>query len=202
MSESIILIGGGGHAKVIIDCIRASGREIVGILDDALATNTTILGVPVLGKIADYKQYQNHDFVIAIGNNAVRRQVVQQLAVRWATVIHPSAVVSASAKLGEGTVVMPGAVINAGAGIGQHCIINTGAAVEHDNVLQDFVHISPKAALGGTVTVGECTHIGIGACVRNNITICGGCTIGAGAAVVKDIAEPGVYVGVPARRME
>lgn len=202
MSESYILIGGSGHAKVIMDCIRASGGEIAGILDDGLTSGTTVLGVPVLGKTCDYEVYRDHAFVIAIGNNAVRARIAAATPVRWGTVLHPSAVVSPYAAIGEGTVVMPGAVINAGAVVGNHCIINTGAVVEHDNRLGDFVHISPKAALGGTVTVGEGTHVGIGACVRNNLTICCGCTVGAGAAVVKDITESGVYAGVPARKLK
>lgn len=202
MSESIILIGGSGHARVIIDCIRASGSCVVGILDDGIAAGAMVLGVPVLGKTADYEAYQEHKFMIAIGNNGVRNRIAGDLRVQWATVVHPSAVVSAYASIGAGTMVMPNAVINAGATVGSHCIINTGAVVEHDNTLANFVHISPGAALGGTVAVGEGTHIGIGACVRNNLYICGGCTIGAGAAVVQDITEPGTYVGVPARRME
>jgi len=202
MSESYMLIGGSGHAKVIIDCIRASGGEVAGILDDGLAGGTQVLGVPVLGKSSDYEAYLAHSFLIAIGNNAVRRRIAEKMNVRWGTVIHPSAVVSDYAAIGAGTVVMPGAVINAGAVVGEHSIINSGAVVEHDNCLADFVHISPKAALGGTVTVGEETHVGIGACVRNNISICGGCTVGAGAAVVKNITEPGVYAGVPARKIK
>lgn len=202
MSESIILIGGSGHAKVIIDCIRASGGEVFGILDDGKDVGTQVLGVPVLGKCAQWESWQDHPFLIAIGSNPVRKRLAQTMDVRWATVIHPTAVVSPYASVGCGTVVMPGAVINAGASVGCHCIVNTCAVVEHDNVLGDYVHISPKAALGGTVTVGEGTHVGIGACVRNNITICGGCTIGAGAAVVKDITHPGTYVGVPARSLK
>ncbi len=201
MSESIILIGGSGHAKVIIDCIRASGNTVFGILDDGIPKGTQILGVPVLGSIDAYTRYRDHLFLIAIGNNTVRRLIVEKLDVRWATVVHPRAVVSPCASLGQGTVVMPNAVINACAAIGKHCIINSGAVVEHDNILGDFVHISPNAALGGTVTVGNGTHIGIGACVRNNTNICGGCAIGAGAAVVKHITVPGTYVGVPARRL-
>lgn len=202
MSESIILIGGSGHARVIIDCIRASGGTVFGILDDGLETGTEVLGVSVLGKTADYEQYADHPVLIAIGNNAVRKEIAQRLNVRWATVAHPAAVVSDYAVIGEGTVIMSGAIINAGAVVGSHCIINTGAIVEHDNVLGDFVHISPNAALGGTVRVGEGTHIGISSCVRNNINICGGCTVGAGAAVVKDITAPGTYVGVPAGRIK
>lgn len=202
MSESIVLIGGSGHARVIIDCIRASGGTVFGILDDGLVVGTEVLGARVLGGTSDHVQFQDHSFVIAIGSNATRRKIAQMLPVRWATVVHPAAVVSPYASIGEGTVVMPRAVVNAGAAVGSHCIINTGAVVEHDNRLEDFVHISPNAALGGTVTVGEGTHIGIGACVRNNINICGSCTIGAGAAVVKDITAPGTYVGVPAGRIK
>ena len=202
MSESIILIGGSGHARVIIDCVRSSGGHVAGILDDGLPVGTRILEVPVLGRSADYARFADHRFLIAIGNNAVRRRLAENMNVRWATVVHPSAVVSPYAAIGEGTVVMPGAVINACAEIGRHCIINTGAVVEHDNILHDYVHLSPKAALGGTVTVGSGSHIGIGACVRNNTAICGGCTVVAGAAVVKDITDPGTYVGVPAKRIK
>lgn len=202
MSESIVLVGGGGHARVIIDCIRAGGGSVFGILDDGMAPGTDVLGAKVLGKASDYARYREHPFLIAVGNNAVRKKLAGQLDVRWAAVVHPSAVVSEYAAIGAGTVVMPRAVVNAGAAVGSHCIINTGAVVEHDNVLADFVHISPNAALGGTVTVGEETHIGIGACVRNNVSICGNCTVGAGAAVVKDITQPGTYAGVPAGRMK
>ena len=202
MNDSIVLIGGSGHARVIMDCIRASGREVFGILDDGLPAGTLVQGVEVLGRTADHEKYKDHPFLIAIGSNAVRKAIDGKLDVSWATVVHPRAVVSPWAALGEGTVVMPNAVVNAGASVGRHCIINTGAIAEHDNVLGDFVHLSPNAALGGTVRVGELSHIGIGACVRNNITICGGCTVGAGAAVVCDLTEPGTYVGVPARRMK
>lgn len=201
MSDSIVLIGGSGHARVIIDCVRASGREVFGILDDGIPAGSVVQGVPVLGNVAEYEKFTDHPFLIAIGSNAVRRRIAEKCDVRWAVVVHPRAVVSPSAQLGEGTVVMPNAVVNAGARAGKHCIINTGAVVEHDNVLGDYVHISPNAALGGTVTVGDGTHIGIGAYVRNNIHICGGCTIGAGGVVVKDICEPAIYAGVPARRI-
>lgn len=202
MSESIVLIGGSGHAKVIIECVQASGGTVFGILDDGIPKGTQVLGVPVLGGISEYGCYREHSFLIAIGNNMTRRLIAEKMDVRWATVVHPKAAVSSYAQIGEGTVVMPCAVINPCAVIGKHCIINSGAVVEHDNTLGDFVHISPNAALGGTVTVGDGTHIGIGACVRNNIDICSGCTVGAGAAVVKHITEPGTYVGVPAGRMK
>ena len=202
MGEKVIVVGGSGHARSVIDCIRSGGAEAVGILDDSLEKGTLILGVPVVGKVSDYHAYRDCSFIIAIGNNAVRRRLAQTMDVQWHTAVHARAAVSEYASLGAGTVVMANAAVNACAAVGQHCIINTGAVVEHDNRLADFVHISPNAALGGTVTVGEATHVGIAACVRNNIAVCGECIIGAGAAVVRDIEIPGTYVGVPARRIE
>ena len=200
MSEQVVVIGGGGHAKVVIDCIRSAGDTAVGILDDNLAEGSAVLDVPVLGKIEDCVKFADKKFIIAIGNNSVRRSLGERLAVEWYTAIHPRAVVSQYAELGCGNVVMPNAVINAGAKVGAHCIINTGAIVEHDNRIGNYVHISPSATLGGTVIIGNETHVGIGAAVKNNITICNGCIIGAGAVVVKNITECGVYVGVPAQK--
>ena len=202
MSERIIVIGASGHGKVIADIVQAAGDEVVGYLDDDL--NKQNCGMfPVLGAVCNARKYPDCKFIIAIGNNAVRKQIAAQLTfVSWYTAIHPSAVVSPSAVIGEGTVVMPNAVINAEAVVGQHCIINTGAIVEHENQIGNYAHISPRAALAGNVSVGEGTHIGVGVCVKNNLDVCGGCTVGAGAVVVKNIVEPGTYVGVPARRLK
>ena len=96
---------------------------------------------------------------------------------------------------------MANAVVNVCASIGEHCIINTGAIIEHDNVIENYVHMSPNSALGGTVRIGENSHIGIGATVSNNIDICSDCTVGAGAAVVQNITERGVYIGIPAKKI-
>lgn len=202
MSENIILIGGSGHAKVVIDCIRAAGDTPVGILDDGIAPGTKVLDVPVLGATDRWQEFTQHKFIIAIGSNAVRARLAATMQVRWHTAVHPQAAVSDYATLGHGTVVMPGAVINAGATVGNHCIVNTCAVVEHDCQLEDFVHISPCAALGGTVCVGAGTHVGIGASVRNNLSLCKDSIVGAGAAVVKDITQPGTYVGVPAKKIK
>ena len=202
MNKSVMIIGGGGHAKVIIDCIRAAGDKPVGILDDGITEGTEILGVPVLGKTAVWKKYEQYFFVIAIGNNDVRARIAENMKVNWYSAIHPRSVVSEYAVIGQGTVVMPGAVINASAQVGEHCIVNTCAVIEHDCRLGHFVHISPNAALGGSVQIAEKCHVGLGAAVRNNISVCGGCVVGTGAVVVKNIMEPGVYIGVPAKKRE
>lgn len=202
MSKKLIIIGASGHGKVIADTAIKNGYEIIGFLDDN-ETIQNILGFPVLGKIETVPKYQkNYEFVIAIGSNAIRKKIAEQYDVKWATLIHPSAVIGMDVQIGKGSVVMANAVINPSAKVGQHCIVNTEAIIEHDNVLADYVHVSPNAALAGTVRVGEGTHIGVGACVKNNLEITDEIVIGAGAVVVKDICEKGVYVGVPARRME
>lgn len=202
MDMCVMIIGGGGHAKVVIDCIRAAGDKPIGILDDNLAVGASISEVPVLGKIDQWQEHAQNAFIIAIGNNEARSRIAAQMPVQWYCAVHPRAIVSDYATLGKGTVIMPGAVINAGACVGEHCIVNTCAVVEHDCVLGDYVHISPQAALGGTVTVGAKSHIGIGASVRNNVSICDGCVIGAGAVVIKDLSELGTYVGVPAKKIK
>ena len=109
--------------------------------------------------------------ILSIGNNKVRKELSAKLNVKYATAIHPSAIISVHSKMGEGTVVMPSAVINSGVSIGKHNIINTGAVLEHDCFFEDFVHICPNATLGGNVTVGEGTQIGIGAVVIQGIIV-------------------------------
>lgn len=191
MAKDIIVIGAGGHGKVIADIITACGDRFLGFLDDDITKNP-------LGKIADYEKYSDALFVIGIGNPEIRERV-SKLPCKWYTAVHPSAVVSPSAKIGEGTVIMPNAVVNADAKIGRHAIINSTAVVEHDNEIDDYAHISVGAKLGGTVKIGKRTHIGIGATVKNNTDICADCIIGAGAVVVKNIEKQGIYKGIPAR---
>lgn len=192
--KQVVILGAGGHARVIADTVRACGDEVVAFLDDASDA------VGSSGPITDCMKYSDCEFIIGIGNAAVREKL-SALSLKWYTAVHPSAVISDSAEISEGTVVMPNAVINAGARIGRHCIINTCAVVEHDNIIEDFAHVSVGAKLGGTVSVGRSAWIGIGSTVSNNLKICGGCMIGAGAVVIDDITEKGTYVGVPAKRI-
>ncbi len=204
MSEKVVIIGASGHGKVIADIIISSGNFVKGFLDDCDdIQGKSILGFPVLGKVSDYKEYADCEFIIAIGNPYIRKKIAELLDVKWHTAIHPKAVISKlGVEIGEGTVVMANAVINPDTKIGKHCIINTSAVIEHDNRLEDFVHISPNATLAGIVTVGTCTHIGAGASTKQVINIASNCTIGAGAVVVDDISESGTYVGVPARKIK
>lgn len=201
--KDVIIIGTGGHAKVIADIVLCAGDNLVGFLTKESEIDTFV-GRPVLGSDVDYQKYADHYFVIAIGNADVRERIAAQMDdVKWYTAVHPSAVISElDTAIGEGSVIMANAVINPCARVGKHCIINTSAVVEHDNVIADFAHISVGAKLAGTVTVGKKTWVGVGATVSNNLSICDNCMIGAGAVVVKDITEAGTYVGVPAVKVK
>ncbi len=198
----LIIVGAGGHGKVIADNAIKNGYTDIFFVDD----NSTgeCMGFSVTGTCADIEKFNdgNTDFVIGIGNNTTRKMIAEKYDVNWITLIHPSAQIAVNASIGKGTVVMAGAVVNACATVGEHCIINSSAVVEHDNLLKDYVHISPGVKLGGTVAVGEQTHIGIGATVSNNIAICSDCFIGAGAVVVRDIKDVGTYAGIPVRKIK
>lgn len=211
MCDKIILLGSGGHAKVIADIVMKTGNILVGFLDDNIKSGTTIIKheqqeYKVLGKIEDaikiYKENPNIKFIIAIGNNYVREKIANEYELPYTTLIHPRASIAIDTKIEKGTVIMANATVNTGTQIGSHCIVNTGTIVEHDNQLEDYVHISPNATLCGTVKVGKLTHIGAGATVKNNINITSDCIVGAGAAVVKDITTSGTYVGIPAKLLE
>lgn len=202
MKKELIVLGAGGHGGVVAEIAQLQGYRVVGFLDDGVAAGTIVLGAPVLGPIPQWREYPRCLYAMGMGDNALRKRFGEGCAVAFPTLIHPSAVVSPSAALGAGTVVMAGAVVNPGSKIGVQGIVNTHASIDHDCLLGDYCHVSPGAALGGAVTLGDMVHVGIGAAVKNNISICGGAVIGAGAAVVKDITEPGVYVGVPARRIK
>ena len=204
MSKSVVIIGASGHGKVIADIIVNSDDKVLGFLDDADdVQGKRIIGFPVLGKIADYDNYKDCEFVIAIGNPYIREKIAIELPVKWYTAIHPTAVISSlDVEIGEGTVIMANAVVNPSARIGKHCIINTGAIVEHDNILEDYVHLSPNVTLAGIVKVGKSTHIGAGSCTKQVLNIASDCIIGAGSVIVKDITESGTYVGVPTRKIK
>lgn len=191
--DNMYLFGASGHGKVIKEIIEANGQKVISFVDDN-PNVSELCGVKVL-----HGETHSSPMIVSIGVNSIRKKVVGKLNCKFGIAIHPTAVVSPSAKIGEGTVIMPGAIINADVIIGKHCIINTGASVDHECVIGDYCHIAPHATLCGQVHVGEGTLIGVGACVIPCINIGSWCTIGAGAAVTKNIKDNMKEVGVPAR---
>ncbi len=179
------LYGAGGHAKVIIDILNASSKKITKIFDDnEIITN--LHGICV--SLPDF--FDDDEFIISIGNNHIRKLVSKKMQhAKFGIAIHPSAIISPYAEIGEGSVIMQGAIIQSAAKIGRHCIINTGASVGHDCTIGDFVHISPKVALCGNVTVGEGTHIGVGSSIVPGINIGSWSLVYAGSVVTRNLPD-------------
>lgn len=196
--NKLIIIGAGGHGKVIADIAVKNGYEDIVFLDD----NVEIIecaGFPVVGETSMVSEIDG-DKIVAVGNNEVRKRISEKIAT--VDLIHPKAIISRRVEIGEGTVIMAGAVVNSDATIGKGCIINTGASVDHDCVIEDYCHIAVGAHVAGNCHIGENTWIGAGAIVNNNVNICSHCIIGAGSVVIKDIMEPGTYVGIPSKKIK
>ncbi|MBL3648044.1 acetyltransferase [Bacillus vallismortis] len=204
--RNVAIVGDGGHGKVIRELINArSDTRLAAVLDDKFRTfeagKEWYTGP--LEAISEVRRLvPDVLFLIAIGNNSVRKHLAERLGLKkedFITLIHPSAIVSKSAVIGEGTVIMAGAIIQADARIGAHCIINTGAVAEHDNQLSDYVHLSPRVTLSGAVAVQEGAHIGTGANVIPQLTIGSWSVVGAGSAVIRSIPDRVTAAGAPAR---
>lgn len=201
-----MLVGASGHGKVVADMALLSGEwQEIAFLDDNPQIEAEF-GLQVVGKTTDAPQYANdYIMVVTIGNNVVRARIMEDFlekGIRFATIIHPSAIIGNDVDIGAGSVVMGNAVINCCTKIGKGSIINTSATVDHDCVINDYVHCSPGVHVAGKVQVGDRTWLGIGSIVINNVSISSDCVIGAGAVVTKSISKPGRYIGVPARRMK
>jgi len=206
MKDKLIIIGASGHGKVVADiAIKMNKWQSIVFLDDDESIKTP-MGLEVIGKTTDAFIYKDEaDFFVAIGNNATREKIQEKLieeGLNLVSLIHPSADMGTDIEIGIGSVVMAGVVINSSSRIGKGCIINTSSSLDHDNIIENYVHISPGVKMAGTVKVGKGSCIGIGSVISNNISICGGCKVGAGAVVVKNITEPGTYIGVPVRRVD
>jgi UDP-N-acetylbacillosamine N-acetyltransferase len=194
-TDTLAIIGKSGHGKVVADIACANGYVKIMWVDDDAKKEQTI-------SIAQFiRDYTGTPVALGIGDNTARRRIHLQLKqhnIKLQTLIHPSAIVSTSAEIGEGSVVMPLAVINCDAVVQEGVIINTHVTVEHDCVIGAYAHISPNAALAGNVSVGTGTHIGIGASVIQQCRIGDYVVIAAGSAVINDIPDAVMAAGIPA----
>jgi UDP-perosamine 4-acetyltransferase len=204
MSTGVVIIGGGGHAKVVIESLRASGETVVAIVD-ADPTPREVLGVPVLGDdlmLPILREQGLSKLFVALGDNRLREKLgrkARELGFILVNGIHPSAIISPSARLGEGVAVMAGVAINADSRIADLAIINTGAIVDHDCQLGAACHLGPASALAGGVTIGERAFLGVGARVIPGVSIGADTIVGAGGVVVRDLPDGVLAVGVPAQ---
>lgn len=201
---TVIIIGTGGHARVVLDAARSwFPEDIIAALDDSADRIGSIWhGLPVSGPITldAVAHIGAESAVIAIGDNRARAAIAARLAgTRWSCVRHASAVVASDAVVEPGAVIMAGAIVQPGAVIGAHAIVNTGASVDHDCQVGSFAHVAPGVRLCGNVTVGDGTLIGVGAVVTPGVRIGAWATVGAGAVVVRNVPDRVTVTGVPAR---
>jgi sugar O-acyltransferase (sialic acid O-acetyltransferase NeuD family) len=209
--DGIVVVGGGGHARVVISILRKlKCYDILGYAD--LKDKGALIGVPYLGSDCELLALAGGqaklNAVLAVGQVGLgepRYELWTRLdspSLSFPFIVSPDAVINEGVSVGEGAVVMDGAVINTGATIGRGGIVNTNSTVEHDVALGDWVHVASGATISGGVTIGHFSMIGAGATVIEGIKIVAGCMVGAGATVVHALTEPGVYVGTPARRIK
>lgn len=208
--KKIILLGGGGHAKVVFDALRENhDYTVVGVTDVKRPAGLPE-GVSYLGSDAVLPRYfasgVKYCFVAvgSVGDPSVRMKVFERarrIGFLFPNIVHPGAIVSRYINWGEGNYIAPGAVVNAGVRLGSHAIINTNACIDHDCVIGDFVHIAPGVSLSGGVTVGRGAHVGTGSSVVESVKIGANTIIGAGSVVTENIGQNAVAYGSPCRKI-
>ncbi|MBL4940744.1 MAG: acetyltransferase [Colwellia sp.] len=201
----LVIIGAGGHGRVVADCAKAIGDyDDIVFLDDCFNERKVNEHWKVIGPVSIWSKLNDVDFIVAFGNNKLRKKTIktlQQANANLVSMIHPSAVISQYTNIGVGTVVFANAVVNVNSTIGKGCIINTGATVDHDCNIHPYVHISPGVNIAGGITVGALSWLGIGSTVIEGITLAENTQVGAGAAVIQSTQANSLYLGVPAKRI-
>jgi len=208
-NKKLILIGGGGHCKVVISQLRKMNNfEIVGIIDKDKPIGTKILDIEIIGRDEDLVNFYERGIqyaLITIGSTKdnLKRQILFNMAksfgFKFPIIISPEAIVDKNVDIDEGTVIMPGSVINVGSIIGKNCIINSGSIIEHDCKIGDHCHIAPGVHISGGVEIDDLSFVGIGSIIIQGIKIGKNVTIGAGSVVIRDIPENTIVVGNPAK---
>ena len=201
---TLIIIGAGGHAKVVADCAEKLGYQDIRMLDDNYPSITECGCWPVVGDTSMIAQFDNTavEWFVGIGNNPVRAKLFERLKAlkgSVATLIHPTAVLGMHVSVGEGTLILANVVLNPFSSVGKACILNTACSVDHDGDIADCVHIAPGSRLAGNVSVGARSFLGIGSTVIQQVHIGDDVTIGAGSTVLNDIDSGVTAVGSPAK---
>ena len=207
--DNIVMIGSGGHAKVVADIVEREGRyHICGFLDGTRAVGEITFGYQVLGQEQSLPalvvSHSLKGAIVAIGDNFVRSQVAARVgqlcpSLPFVTAVHPRAAVARGVSIGEGTVVVAGVAIGPCCAIGRFCILNTNSSLDHDSTMDDFSSLAPRAVTGGNCRIGACSAISIGAVLSHRIVIGDHCVIGAGAVVLHGVESFKVAYGAPAR---
>jgi sugar O-acyltransferase (sialic acid O-acetyltransferase NeuD family) len=196
----VLVIGAGGHSKVVISALQAAGIAIEAVYDDDPAKwGQKLLGVEVRGPIAALNGSSDRRGIIGVGDNRIRQKLSQELPLKWISVIHPFSCVHPTARIGEGSVIMAGAVIQPDAIVGRHCIVNTSASIDHDCRVGDFSSLGPGTNLSGGVQLGNRCMLGTGCAVLPGVCIEDNVTVGAGTTVIRDQPAGCTIVGAAVR---
>ena len=209
--ERIILLGSGGHAMIVLDILEEMRKfDIIGVVTKDALNNKTFMGYKILGNddvLSELYQQGIKKIAIGIGgfkNNSLRKKVflkIKKMGFHAITAIHPRAIISKTVNIGEGSVIFPGVVINSSTKIGDNVIIATGSTVDHNTIIGNHVLISAGVTVGADNIINEEALLALGSKVVSGITIGSDVLIGAGAVVVKDCLTPGIYLGIPARKV-
>ena len=208
MIPRIAILGASGHGIAALDAAQRQGLEVVGFLDSFKPAGSPAGPLKVLGHPDDTSRLiREHRFsgvFLGVSNNFTRRAVWEALhaaapELELISVIHPGAIVAASARIGVGSLLMAGAVVNAGCVIGANCIVNTNASLDHDSEMKPYASILPGVTTGGGVNIGECSCVCLGATISHRVMIGDHTVVGAGAVVLRDLPRGCLAYGVPAR---
>lgn len=208
--KKIVIIGAGGFGRETAVLIRDKNLEcpewdFLGFIDD-FVTGQTVEGDPILGDLGYLELMEDKPFVvIAIANSSVRERIAMRLRQKgfeFPTLIHPTVTVGPNVVIGEGCIICRNAMFTTNVTIGDFCILNLNCTFGHDTIVEDYVSMMSHTAIAGDVRIGKACYFGLHCTVINLVSIVGQCTIGAGSVVVRDITEPGTYVGVPARKIK
>lgn len=198
MNKPVIVIGGGGHARVLLTALRRLAVEVLGVVDPGLAMAADCNGYPVLGGDDSVLCFDSGEILLVNGIGSLPGDKGARAALfadfvrrgyRFRAVVDPQAYIAEDARLAEGVQVMPGVIIQAGTKIAENCIVNSGAIIEHDCRLEAHCHVAPGATLCGNVRLGEAVHVGAGAVIIQGVTVGEHSVIGAGAVVTSDVAS-------------
>lgn len=206
MNKPVIVIGAGGHAKVLVDALLAGNVDLIGITDnDPAKVGDRLLGVTVLGSDDVLANYPPNvaDLVLGVGSvrvSEIRQKIFAHFKMagyQFRTIVHPSAVIAREVVLGEGCQVMAGAIIQAGSHLGENILVNTRASIDHDCRIGDHVHLGPGTTLCANVSIGEGCHVGSGATITQGIRLGRNVQVGAGALILRNCEDTTCHLGVP-----
>lgn len=201
------MIGNGGHASVLVETLMAQQRNIIGYT--APREEKNVFNLPYVGTDDVITTFERHEVELVLGLgtvsiSTVRKSIFEHFTAKgyvFTNVIHPTAIVASSVKIGRGVQIMAGAILQTNASVADNTIVNTGSIIDHDSVIGRHVHLAPGVTLSGGVRIGDSCHIGTGTSIIQGITIGNETLIGAGSVVVKNIGDRKTVYGVPAKEV-